>query len=170
MVGDGGEIVAQPIPLEIPPNDPRKELSERLQNAPVEHAEALLDAYKLLQQLHDQHVFEILRGALGAGGKFVESAVSAVDSPGSVRALRNAIVLSKMLGAIDPEVLQCAAVAMGETLGSERNSAPQEPPGMLSLLNLLRQSEVRRSVGLISRFLDVFGRERKERTQGRTKP
>ena len=162
--------MAQPIPLDIPPHDPRKELNDRLEKAPIEHAEALLDAYKLLQQLHDQHVFEILRGALGAGGKFVESAVNLADAPGSVRAIRNAIVLSKMLGAIDPAVLQCVAAAMRETLGSDRNSVPQEPPGMLSLFNLLRQPEVRRSVGLISRFLDVFGRELKDHTQGRAIP
>jgi len=46
--------MAQPNPLEIAPGDPRRELQCRLQNAPLEHAEALLAAYNLLQELHDR--------------------------------------------------------------------------------------------------------------------
>jgi uncharacterized protein YjgD (DUF1641 family) len=157
------EKVAQPISLGVPPRDARRELSARLENAPAEHAEALLDAYELLQQLHDQHVFEVLRGAISASGKFVESAVSAADSPGSVRAIRNAIILGKMLGSMNPELLQCFAVAVKETLGSERKAPLVEPPGLLSLLSQFRQAELRRSMALINRFLDVLGKELKHK-------
>ena len=54
--------MAQPIALEIPPRDARKELLTRLENAPAEHAEALLDSYELLQQLHEARVFEFCAG------------------------------------------------------------------------------------------------------------
>jgi hypothetical protein len=43
--------MAQPIPLEIPPRNPRAELQSRLEHAPEEHAEAVLAAYEVLQQL-----------------------------------------------------------------------------------------------------------------------
>jgi hypothetical protein len=56
--------MARPISLELPPRDPREELRKRLEQAPVTHAEALLDSYQLLQQLHDHGVFELLRGVL----------------------------------------------------------------------------------------------------------
>ena len=58
--------MAQPIPLELPPRDPRKELIARLEQAPVEHAEALLESYELLQELHEHRVLALLRGALSA--------------------------------------------------------------------------------------------------------
>ena len=46
--------MAQPIPLELPPRDPREELiASALKKRPSEHAEALLDSYELLQQLHE---------------------------------------------------------------------------------------------------------------------
>ncbi len=61
--------MAQPISLEIPPRDPRKELIARLERAPVEHAEAILSAYEVLQGLHDRQVLEMLRGLLGLGRK-----------------------------------------------------------------------------------------------------
>jgi hypothetical protein len=67
--------MAQPISLERPPRDARQELRKRLEVAPIEHAEALLDSYELLQQLRDRGVFHLLHGALGASDKLVEAAV-----------------------------------------------------------------------------------------------
>lgn len=154
--------MARPIPLELPSRDPRAELRERLEQAPVEHAEALLDSYELLQQLHDHGVFLLLRGALGASDKLVETAVDATKSDESVRAIRNAIILGKMLGSIDPDVLQGVAVAVGETLGCYEKPII-EPPGLVSLLSQFRHKELRRSVALLNKFLVTLGNQIKLR-------
>jgi uncharacterized protein YjgD (DUF1641 family) len=148
--------MARPIPFELPPRDPREELRERLQQAPVAHAEALLDSYELLQQLHDHGVFELLRGGFSASDKFIETAVDAAKSDESVRAIRNAIILGKMLGSINPEVLQGIVVAAGDTLGGQKKPAV-EPPGLFSLLNRFRNKEVRRSIALMTLFLEKLG-------------
>lgn len=152
--------MAQPIPLEIAPRDARKELQERLESAPAEHAEALLDAYEVLQQMHDAGVFEVLRGVLSAHDQVVETAVSATQTPEAIRALRNAITLGKMLGAINPELMECYATAVGQTLGSQ-NKPVIEPPGLLELLGQFRRKELRRSVALINRFLESLGNQLK---------
>ena len=154
--------MAQPIPLQLPPRDPREELRNRLDQAPIAHAEALLDSYELLQQLHDHGVFELLRGALSASDKLIETAVDASKSDESVRAIRNAIILSKMLGAINPDVLQCVALAAGETLGCYEKPVI-EPPGLFSLLSQFRHKELRRSIALINRFLEKLGSQIKLR-------
>jgi uncharacterized protein YjgD (DUF1641 family) len=148
--------MARPIALELPPRDPREELRSRLQEAPIAHAEALLDSYELLQQLHDHGIFEILRGGLSASDTLIESAVDAAKSDESVRAMRNAILLGKLLGAINPEVLQSVVLAVGETLGGLQKPAV-EPPGLLSLLNRFRTINVRRSIALMSLFLEKLG-------------
>jgi len=148
--------MARPIPLEIAPRDPREELRKRLEQAPAEHAEALLDSYELLQKLHDHGVFQLLRGAVGASDKLVETAVDAARSDQSVRALRNTIILAKMLGSINPELLQDIALAVGETLGKESKPVI-EPPGLFSLLGQFRHKELRRSIALINRFLETLG-------------
>ena len=150
--------MARPIPLELPARDPREELRDRLVKAPLEHAEALLDSYELLQKLHDRGVFQLLRGALQAGDKIVEAAVETASSDESVRALRNAIILGKMLSSINPDLLQSIAVAMSETLGSVKKPVI-EPPGLFSLLNQFRRKELRRSIALINRFLETLGRQ-----------
>lgn len=152
--------MAQPISLELPPRDARKELMDRLANAPQEHAEALLDGYALLEQLHRAGALELLRGALSAGDTILDRAVGAANSPQGTRALRNLLILGQMLGTINPELLECIAVALGQTLGSERKPVI-EPPGLLALLNQFRQPELRRSIALINRFLDTLGNQLK---------
>ena len=154
--------MARPVSLELPPRDPRQELRKRLEEAPIEHAEALLDSYELLQQLHDHGVFELLRGVVGASDKLVETAVDAAKSAESVRAIRNAVILGKMLGSINPEVLQCFAAATSETLGCYQKPVI-EPPGLFSLLNQFRHKELRRSMALINRFLEALGNQIKLR-------
>jgi len=152
--------MARPISLAIPPRDPRKELIARLESAPAEHAEALLDAYELLQELHDRRVLEILRGALGAGDKLAQEATRAAEAPQSVIALRNLIIIAKTLGAMNPELVQCLAMAASETLGSEEKPVI-EPPGLFSLLGQFRRKELRRSIALINRFLETLGNQLK---------
>ena len=154
--------MARPIPLELPARDPREELRKRLEQAPVKHAEALLDSYELLQQLHDHGVFELLRGALGASDKLIETAVDAAKSDESIRAIRNAMIVGKMLASINPDVLQSVAVAVGETLGCYEKPVI-EPPGLFSLLAQFSHKELRRSMALLNKFLESLGNQIKLR-------
>ena len=154
--------MARPIPLELPARDPREELRKRLEQAPVDHAEALLDSYELIQQLHDHGVFELLRGALFASDKLIETAVDAAETDESIRAFRNAMILGKVLGAINPDVLQCFATAASETMACYEKPVI-EPPGLFSLLNQFRHKELRRSIALINRFLENLGNQIKLR-------
>jgi hypothetical protein len=47
-------FMAEPIVLKLAPRDPREALYHRLEKAPLEHVEALLAAYEVLQGLHDR--------------------------------------------------------------------------------------------------------------------
>jgi uncharacterized protein YjgD (DUF1641 family) len=154
--------MARPIPLELPPRDPREELRKRLDEAPLEHAGALLDSYELLQQLHNHDVFELLRGALSASDNLIETTVDAAKSDASVRAIRNAIILGKILGSIHPDALQGVAVAVSETFGCYEKPII-EPPGLFSLLTRFRRKESRRSIALLSKFLQTLGNQIKLR-------
>src|ERR1700728_4734475 len=125
--------MAQPIKLELPPRDAKKELMMRLEQAPAEHAAALLDSYELLQTLHEHGVFSLVRGVVGATDKLVEAASETAKADESIRAMRNGIILAKMLGSIDPEFLQQVSNAVGETFGDTKQM-PSKPPGLISLL------------------------------------
>jgi uncharacterized protein YjgD (DUF1641 family) len=86
----------------------------------------------------------------------VETAVETAKSDESVRTIRNAIILAKTLGSINPEVLQCVATAASETLGCYEKPVI-EPPGLFSLLSQFRHKELRRSIAFINRFLENLG-------------
>jgi hypothetical protein len=146
--------MAQPIELKIAPRDPKKELLVLLERAPAEHAAALLDGYDLIQQMHEHGVFELARGLLGAKDKIVESAAEGANSGEAVRAMRNAVILAKTLGSIDPVLLQSFSTSIAETLGDAK-SAPANPPGTFSLLGSFLRADQRRALAFAS---SVFGR------------
>src|ERR1700688_2792218 len=108
--------MAQPTSLELPRTDPRLELQPRLQNAPEAHAEALLAAYEVLQGLHDRGVLDLMRGALGSGDKVLEIAVEAAQAPGSIRGIRNLLLIVHTLSAIEPELLKTFMQIVPQTL------------------------------------------------------
>jgi uncharacterized protein YjgD (DUF1641 family) len=153
--------MAQAIGLDVKPRDAREELRRKLEQAPEQHADALLECYELLQLVHDSGALRLLRGAIGSGDKLVESAVSAANSAQFIRGLRNVIILGKMLGAINPDLLQGVAVAMNEAMGCQKPIP--EPPGLFKLFAEFRQPELRRSMSLINKFLEVLGRELRTR-------
>src|SRR3954462_5428657 len=84
----------QPIPFHAPAFDSRAALRAKVEQAPAEHAEAVLAAYDLLQVLHDRGVLDTFTSALRAGDELLERAVDAVSTPVGIRALRNVAFLA----------------------------------------------------------------------------
>jgi uncharacterized protein YjgD (DUF1641 family) len=149
--------VAQPILLNVPPGDPRVALQSRLRDAPAEHAEALLAAYEVLQSLHDRGVFDLMRGALGSGDKVLEIAVAAAQSPGSIRGIRNLLLLVNMLGEIDPDVL--SAFTRGVPQAFTLMVREPEPPGLWRLIkDFLWNQDFRHGMAALNTMLEAFGR------------
>src|SRR5207245_4974316 len=81
--------MAQPIPLDIPPRDDSRDLRSRLERAPDTHAEAVLAAYEVLQQLHDRGVLEIVRGALAASDDILQKVVDQARTTEAISAIRH---------------------------------------------------------------------------------
>jgi uncharacterized protein YjgD (DUF1641 family) len=156
--------MSRPIAFEVPAYDPRETLRKRLEAAPVEHADALLESYELLQRWHETGTLRVLTGVLGAGNQILEKTVDAARSEEAIRATRNAILLGKMLASINPEILQGIVTAVDETLGSYEKPVI-EPPGLFALLSQFRRKELRRSVALINRFLESLGNQIKLQAQ-----
>ena len=70
------------------PVDARVDLIKKVEAAPVEHAEAVLATYELLQQLHEKGILELLTGLLTAGETVVNHVVGVISSPQAVTAAR----------------------------------------------------------------------------------
>jgi len=150
--------MAKPIHLELPKRDPQEELRSRLEKAPDQHAEALLASLGVLQSLHDQGVLELLRGVLGGGNKILEIVVDASKTPEAIRGIRNLVIMSKILGAMDPEILKKFIEAVPDALAAAAKAQETQPPGLWESLRILRSKNLRRGLAVANKLLETLGR------------
>ena len=149
--------MARPFHSTLPPRDEHAERTAQLDAARVQHADAVLAAYEVLQGLHDQGVLELLRGALGARDSIVELAASTASTPESVRALRNLILLAQALGTIDPAVLDDLTRAVPAAFARD-TAKDAEPPGLLRLFRTFLGRDFRRWLAAMTALMVAFGR------------
>lgn len=138
--------------------DVREELRHKLEQAPVQHAEAVLAFYALLQEAQDHGVLDTLRGAIGAGDEFVGKAAEFANTPEGIRTMRNLLILIKLAGEIDPAILRKTAGAVAASL-PDSNSERSAPPSFWQLMKRVSGKESRRTLGMLTAFLQNFGRE-----------
>jgi uncharacterized protein YjgD (DUF1641 family) len=136
-----------------PQRDAREELRRRIEAAPMDHAEALLSAYKLLQAAHDHGATDLLRGAIGASDAIIGKASEFANTPEGTRALRNLLALVRLLGEIDPTLLDAAA----EALSRSRRERDLQPPSVIGAIRGLVTPESRRAFGKLSEIMSSFG-------------
>lgn len=146
--------MAEPIQYEPRLRNPRQELYHQLQTAPQEHVEALLDAYAVLQLLHDKGIFELIKDALGSGEKILGVLTETMERDDVVRTVRNLTIFIKMIGAIEPDVLE---QLMGALCDKVEISKTKEPPGLLRLLRQLSNEDSRRGLETVVTALQVVG-------------
>ena len=150
--------MARPIPLELPKRDPREELRSRLEQAPVEHAEAVLASFEVLQGLHDRGVLELFRGVLGGADKILEIVVEATKTPEAVRGIRNLLTMTKVLGSMEPELLEKFAQAVPDALVGAVKAEESEPPGFWGVLKIFRSQNLRRGLAVANNLLEGWAR------------
>src|SRR5438105_14909805 len=150
--------MAQPIPLEIPPRNPRAEFRSRLADAPEQHAEAVLAAYEVLQELHDRGVLEIVRGALAASDDILEKVVDNTKTPEAIRAIRNLLFWRQILGSIEPEWFKGIFQAIPEGI-AQATAQREQPVSFSGLLRRLTNKDSLRGLAAAIDFLQAFGRQ-----------
>jgi uncharacterized protein YjgD (DUF1641 family) len=145
--------MAKPIPLQLPKRDAREELRSRLEQAPLEHAEAVLAGFEVLQGLHDSGTLEVLRGVLGGGNKILEIVVESTKTPEAIRGIRNLLIVTKIVGSIDPEILRKFAEAAPDALAAAAKAQEMEPPSLWESLRILRSENLRRGLAVMNGVL-----------------
>jgi uncharacterized protein YjgD (DUF1641 family) len=156
--------MAQPIPLHLAPRNPQHELKVRLEQAPIQHAEAILSAYEVLQGMHDKGVLELMRGTLGGGEKILENVVAVANTAEGIRASRNLLLLVKALGEIEPGLLGDLTRAAPKAL-VQANADENRPPGLFKLISTFWNKDFRRGLAAFNDFLMIFGKHLTEKGQ-----
>jgi uncharacterized protein YjgD (DUF1641 family) len=149
--------MARPIPLTMPPGDPQGELRDQLQQAPDKHAEALLAAYAVLQQLHDSGALELARGAFAASDDIIEKVVDQARTPQAIRAIRNLLFWQQILGSIEPQWFQAIFKAIPEGI-AKATAEKDRPVSLFAVLRQLMSKDSLRALAATADFLQAFGR------------
>lgn len=139
--------MAAPVPFRtFTPADERDDLVRRLEAAPREHAEALLEAYDLLEKVHSAKLMATANGLLSAGDIVIDRLANVVTAPQMVSLLRVGLILGDVVTSLDADSLH---VVVAE--------AKSTTPSWFSLLRRLFSAKTRRMLGLTLGLLEVAG-------------
>jgi uncharacterized protein YjgD (DUF1641 family) len=128
------------------PVDAREDLARRVREAPAEHAEAILAAYDLLQQLHDNDVFSLLSGLLGASDTVVSQVVNLVSSKEMITVLRILLIFGNVLKSVDPNKL---SALLADTANQDAS--------LLSIGKQAASKDARRAMATAVGLLNILG-------------
>jgi uncharacterized protein YjgD (DUF1641 family) len=132
---------------EFTPRNSRNDLIRRVEQAPVEHAEAVLAAYDLLQRLHEKGTIDLLNGLLSAGDTVVERVVDFISSREMVTALRMALMFSNLLNSINPDELHIVI-----------SNAGKETPSLFAIGKQATSKDARRGMAVAVSLLELLGK------------
>jgi uncharacterized protein YjgD (DUF1641 family) len=132
---------------EFTPRNSRNDLIRRVEQAPVEHAEAVLAAYDLLQRLHEKGIIDLLNGLLSAGDTVVERVVDLISSRETVTALRMALMITNLLNSINPDDLHTVI-----------SNAGKEAPSLFAIGKQATSKDARRGMAAAVSLLDLLGK------------
>jgi uncharacterized protein YjgD (DUF1641 family) len=131
---------------EFTPRNSRDDLIRKVEQAPVEHVEAVLAAYDLLQRLHEKGLIDLLNGLLSAGDTVVDRAVDVISSKEMVTALRIALTFSNLLSSIDADKLHAVV-----------SNSREQAPSLLTIGKQAISKDARRSMATAVGLLNVLG-------------
>ena len=152
--------MANPIPFKPNPVDPKLELERRLKSAPIEHGEATLVAWDVLQTAHDEGLLDTLQGLLGAKDTIAGKLAEYAKLPEGVAGVRNLLALAKILTTLDPEVLNCIASALDTASLEHRREV--KPPSLWKIGRRLASEDSRRGLSFLTLMLSGLGQSLKE--------
>jgi uncharacterized protein YjgD (DUF1641 family) len=131
---------------EFTPRNSRTDLIRRVEQAPVEHAEAVLAVYDLLERLHEKGIIDLLNGLLAAGDTVVERVVNLISSR-MVTALRMSLMYSNLLNSINPDELHAVI-----------SNASKDTPSLFAIGKQAASKDARRGMAAAVSLLELLGK------------
>ena len=151
--------MANPITFVPLPIDPKLELQRRVDAAPVEHAEALLVAWDVLQAAHDKGLLDALHGMIEAKDAIAGKVAEYAKLPEGIAGIRNLIAAAKILTTLDPELLD--RLSREAQSAAAEHAREVEAPSLWEIAQRLMSEDGRRGLSFATRRLVGLGRAMK---------
>lgn len=153
--------MANPLPFKPTPVDPKHELQKRIAAAPVEHGEALLVAWDILDTAHRQGILDTLHGLLGAKDTIAGKLAEYAKLPEGINGIRNLLAVAKIVATLDPETFNCLANALD--LAMLEHQREQQPPSLWQIAKRATSADGRRGLSFATLLLTSVGRSLNKR-------
>lgn len=151
--------MAKPIAFKPITVDFKADLQRRLENAPEEHAAALLAAYNVLEAAYDEGLLDMLHGMIASKDTIITTIARFASQPEGVTGIRNLLTAAKILAELDPEVLEHVSKAMTSATGEYKRE--QRPPSLFQLAKRANSEDSRRGLSFMTLILSSLGRSLK---------
>jgi uncharacterized protein YjgD (DUF1641 family) len=109
-----------------------------------------------LQLLHERGIFRLIQTSLEALPDITSLLVGSVDNPFGKNTLANVMLFAGMLGKIDPATLMSFTEALAQAMQKLQEPPPQEAPGFMAMLHLLRDRQLWQTVQHFAEVLKTF--------------
>ncbi len=151
--------MAKPIAFKPVTVDFEADLRLRLEKAPAEHAAALLAAYDVIEAAHQQGLLSILHGMIASKETILAVLSNYAAQPEGITAIRNLLTSAKLLGELDPGMLESLTKAMANA--TEQHKQETKPPSLWQLYRRATSEDSRRGLSFVTLALSSLGRSMK---------
>ena len=151
--------MANPIRFTPAPIDPKLELQRRLDAAPVQHAEALLVAWDVLQAAHDKGLLDALHGMIEAKDTITGKVAEYAKLPEGIAGIRNLLSVAKIVTQIDPEVVEKLARSLFQA--AEAQHREKETPSLWQIGKRAMSEDGRKGLSFATLLLTGMGQSLK---------
>jgi uncharacterized protein YjgD (DUF1641 family) len=148
--------MAKPIAFKPVTVDFKADLDRCLENAPVEHAAALLAALDVIEVAHREGILDLLHGMIGAKDTIAAQVAKYASLPEGIAGIRNLLTAAKILTELDPEILDRLSKSM--TSATEEHKLEQHPPSLWQLWKRTTSEDGRRGLSFATLLLSNLGR------------
>lgn len=152
--------MAKPINFKPITVDFQADLHRRLENAPMEHADALLAALDVIEVAHREGVLDLLHGMIGAKDTIAAQVAKYASLPEGVAGIRNLLTAAKILSELDPEVLERLSDSMSNA--TQEHQREQTPPSLWQITKRVTSEDGRRGLSFLTLLLSNLGRSLKK--------
>ncbi|THF67797.1 DUF1641 domain-containing protein [Deinococcus sp. Arct2-2] len=151
--------------LEFTPQPPTPQ--QQLDASVSDSAEALAESLRLLRELHEHGVLDILVRLVRGGEGLSASALNLLAGESSTTLIKNVVELGKTASALNPDEVRVLgqAVSAGVSEGAKyvaQHSGHGRGLGLPELLGLLRDRDVQLALGAVFGVLKGAGRALRE--------
>lgn len=153
--------MANPLAFKPTPVDPRRDLERQLAGAPINHGEALLVLWDLLEVSHREGILDTAVGMIGAKDHIAGKLAEYATLPEAVAGIRNFLAILKIAGSLDPDALNCLANAID--LANLKHEKEQKAPGIFTLIRRMNSEDSRRGLSFLTLMLAGLGESMKNR-------